>query len=217
MFDNFYTDINTHLDKEIVLNTRYKCVIMGKSGVGKSSIMLRFTHDKYCDYLGSTVGAAFITKTMTTPTNRTITLDVWDTAGQERYAYMAPLYYRNSDAALVVYDITDRSSFEDAKKWVEELEDNTEALLFLVGNKCDMDKKRVISVSEGKRYSEYKGLIFAESSAKASVNIKNIFTMMADKLYVRGKMMHENQKLLEKQKNLVIDQDTNTGNKWCCR
>ncbi|KAJ1894844.1 GTP-binding protein of the rab/ypt, partial [Kickxella alabastrina] len=97
----------------------FKVVLLGESAVGKSSLVTRFARNHFDQYKESTIGAAFLTKEVTLDDNITANLHIWDTAGQERYKSLAPMYYRNAAAAVVVYDITQRESFGKAKAWVQ--------------------------------------------------------------------------------------------------
>ncbi|KAL8934900.1 MAG: hypothetical protein Q9216_005673, partial [Gyalolechia sp. 2 TL-2023] len=85
---------------------QFKLVLLGESAVGKSSLVLRFVKDQFDDYRESTIGAAFLTQTISLDDSTTVKFEIWDTAGQERYKSLAPMYYRNANCAVVVYDIT---------------------------------------------------------------------------------------------------------------
>lgn len=118
----------------------YKIALLGKTSVGKTSILDRLTRNKFSVYQCSTVGAAYITFIPTY--DRTVKLCIWDTAGQERYKSLAPMYYKNADCAIIVYDITEPSSLNVAKYWINELEQKAEKTnIVLVGNKTDLIKK----------------------------------------------------------------------------
>merc|ERR1711906_30660 len=97
-----------------------KLVLLGDMGAGKSSLVLRFVKGQFLDYQESTIGAAFLTQTVAV-NDATVKFEIWDTAGQERYHSLAPMYYRGAAAAIVVYDITNKESFNGAKSWVKEL------------------------------------------------------------------------------------------------
>lgn len=123
-----------------------KVIAVGDSGVGKSSILVRFTSNKFDEFSEPTLGAAFIPKKFTLPDGRAIEFHVlflisklWDTAGQEKYKSIAPIYYRQARVALCVYDICSQHSFEVMKSWIEELKANgpEDILLAIVGNKID--------------------------------------------------------------------------------
>merc|ERR1719163_2262284 len=117
----------------------YKLVLLGKANVGKSSLVIRFVTGKFMDHMESTIGASFFTKTFKVD-DEDVTFEIWDTAGQERYHSLAPMYYRGAKAAIVTYDITDRSSFDKAQSWVNELQQSggVNMVIALAGNKADL-------------------------------------------------------------------------------
>ena len=120
----------------------YKTVILGESSVGKSSISSRFTRDTFYQVQEPTIGAAFL-KGSIELNNKSITFEIWDTAGQERYHSLAPLYYRNAVFAIVVYDITSLSSFNEAKCWINEIKIKSDTkVIALIGNKVDFYNHR---------------------------------------------------------------------------
>ncbi|OJD32149.1 vacuolar protein sorting-associated protein 21 [Diplodia corticola] len=116
-----------------------KLVLLGEAAVGKSSLVMRFVNNDFQENKEPTIGAAFLTQKCNLPT-RTIKFEIWDTAGQERFASLAPMYYRNAQAALVVYDITKASSLTKAQHWVAELQRQASPgiVIALVGNKADL-------------------------------------------------------------------------------
>lgn len=116
-----------------------KLVLLGEAAVGKSSLVLRFVSSEFHPSKEPTIGAAFLTKKLTLP-SRTIKFEIWDTAGQERFASLAPMYYRNAQAALVVYDLTKKSSLTKARHWVAELQRQASPgiVIGFVGNKADL-------------------------------------------------------------------------------
>ncbi|KAG7144444.1 GTP-binding protein ypt5 like [Verticillium longisporum] len=172
-------------------NTRFaqfKLVLLGESAVGKSSIVLRFVKDQFDSYRESTIGAAFLTQTISLDENTTVKFEIWDTAGQERYKSLAPMYYRNANCAVVVYDITQSSSLDKAKAWVKELQRqaNENIIIALAGNKLDLvteqPDKRAVSTADAEAYAKEAGLLFFETSAKTAENVRELFTAIAKKL-----------------------------------
>ncbi|DAA78465.1 TPA_exp: Uncharacterized protein A8136_4441 [Trichophyton benhamiae CBS 112371] len=127
-----------------------KLVLLGEAAVGKSSLVLRFVNNDFQENKEPTIGAAFLTQKCSLPT-RTIKFEIWDTAGQERFASLAPMYYRNAQAALVVYDLTKPSSLIKAKHWVAELQRQASPgiVIALVGNKLDLTSGDGTSASAG--------------------------------------------------------------------
>ncbi|CAB4254570.1 similar to Saccharomyces cerevisiae YKR014C YPT52 Rab family GTPase, similar to Ypt51p and Ypt53p and to mammalian rab5 [Maudiozyma barnettii] len=179
---------------------QFKLVLLGDSSVGKSSIVNRFVKDSFDEFRESTIGAAFLSQTVTIKDSDangneaqevTVKFEIWDTAGQERYKSLAPMYYRNANAALVVYDITQADSLEKARSWVQELKnkvDDDSLVIYLVGNKIDLatddDKdKREVEENVAKTYAEENGLLFSEVSAKNGQGIQQVFRSIAEKLY----------------------------------
>ncbi|KAI8115744.1 hypothetical protein FF38_07040 [Lucilia cuprina] len=162
---------------------KHKLVFLGDQSVGKTSLLSRFMYDKFDTQYKATVGIDFMSKTMYLP-DRTIRLQLWDTAGQERFRTLVPSYIRDSNIAVVVYDVTDANSFEAATKWIEDVqaERQEQALIVLVGNKCDLTDKRVISQEEGEEKARQFGALFQETSAKAGTNVKTLFKKIATEL-----------------------------------
>lgn len=111
----------------------------------------------------------------------TAKFEIWDTAGQERYHSLAPMYYRGAAAAIVVYDITDLNSFQRAKKWVTELQQSgtSRMVVALAGNKVDLEKNREVDTAEAAAYAKDFGLLHIECSAKANINVQELFVMIA--------------------------------------
>lgn len=171
--------------------TSVKLVLLGEAAVGKSSLVLRFVSNDFQENKEPTIGAAFLTQKCTIG-ERTIKYEIWDTAGQERFASLAPMYYRNAQAALVVYDITKPASFIKARHWVKELHEQAskDITIALVGNKYDLvaddndtdESLRKVSVDEGRALAEEEGLLFFETSAKSSYNVNEVFVAIGSKI-----------------------------------
>ncbi|KAI5792486.1 Rab5-like protein ypt51 [Peziza echinospora] len=166
-----------------------KLVLLGEAAVGKSSLVLRFVNNDFQENKEPTIGAAFLTQKCNLP-NRTIKFEIWDTAGQERFASLAPMYYRNAQSALVVYDLTKPTSLIKAKHWVAELQRQASPgiVIALVGNKLDLANNttedgsatlRAISTEDAKSYAEDEGLLFFETSAKTGEMVKGVFEAIA--------------------------------------
>lgn len=171
--------------------TSVKLVLLGEAAVGKSSLVLRFVSNDFQENKEPTIGAAFLTQKCTIG-DRTIKYEIWDTAGQERFASLAPMYYRNAQAALVVYDITKPASFIKARHWVKELHEQAskDITIALVGNKYDLvadendadDSLRKVCVEEGRALAEEEGLLFFETSAKTLYNVNEVFVAIGSKI-----------------------------------
>ncbi len=161
---------------------KYKIVFLGEQGVGKTSLITRFMYDTFDDNYQATIGIDFLSKTMYLD-DKTIRLQLWDTAGQERFRSLIPSYIRDSHVAIVVYDVTNRKSFEYIDKWVEDVkmergEENV--ILVIVGNKSDLVEERQVSTEEGERKTAVlNAKLFIETSTKAGFNVKTLFKKVA--------------------------------------
>lgn len=166
--------------------TSIKLVLLGEAAVGKSSIVLRFVSNDFSENKEPTIGAAFLTQRVNIG-DQTVKFEIWDTAGQERFASLAPMYYRNAQAALVVYDITKPQSFIKARHWVKELHEQASKgiVIALVGNKLDMVEngdERKVAKEEAEKLAEEEGLLFFETSAKSGENVNEVFLGIGEKI-----------------------------------
>mmetsp|Transcript_35328 Transcript_35328/g.65926 ORF Transcript_35328/g.65926 Transcript_35328/m.65926 type:complete len:195 (-) Transcript_35328:10-594(-) len=161
----------------------FKLVLLGDSAVGKSCLVVRFVRDEFFEFQEPTIGAAFLTQTVTLD-DATVKFEIWDTAGQERYRSLAPMYYRGAAAAIVVFDITKKDSFNGAKSWVKELQrrGDPNVVIALAGNKADMESKRKVQTEEAQQYAQDSDIIYMETSAKTALNVRNLFVEIAKKL-----------------------------------
>lgn len=157
-----------------------KVVLLGALGVGKTSLITRYSQKKFIGTTSPTIGASFTTLRVNVGTAK-VRIQLWDTAGQERFRAMAPLYYRKANAAIVAYDITSASSFEAMKQWVLELRRNVEEaiVLVLVGNKCDLMQHRVVHREVAEKYARDVGAYFSECSALSNEGIDEMFRLLA--------------------------------------
>ncbi|KAG2196266.1 hypothetical protein INT47_012488 [Mucor saturninus] len=156
--------------------TKVKLVLLGESAVGKSSLVLRFVHKHYTDNRNATIGAAFLSQKCQLE-DRVIKFEIWDTAGQERFHSLAPMYYRNAQSAIVVYDLTQYASYDRAKQWVQELHKQAgqNIVIALVGNKLDLAESRQVSTEEATNYAASHDLLFHETSAKDAIHVDDLF------------------------------------------
>ncbi|NWI87599.1 RAB17 protein, partial [Pitta sordida] len=166
----------------------YKVVLLGSMSVGKSSLAYRYVRNDFREFL-PTVGCSFFTQTLNLEA-ATVKFEIWDTAGQEKYHSVCHLYYRDAHAALLVYDIANRATFNRAKLWLEELEKKflpDEIVIALVGNKTDLAAEREVTTEEGEEFAQTKGLLFMETSAKSNHQVKDIFMAIVQELLQREK------------------------------
>ncbi|KAL7713053.1 Ras-related protein Rab-1 [Entamoeba marina] len=157
-----------------------KLLLIGESGVGKSSLLLRFSEDTFNPVYITTVGIDFRVKNIELDGSK-MKLQIWDTAGQERFRTIVSSYYRGVMGIVLVYDITNRESFNNIEYWMRNIEANADQNVnkILIGNKCDAEDKRVVSNEEGQQMASRLGLPFLETSAKNSLNVDECFTQLA--------------------------------------
>ncbi|KAK9894156.1 ras-domain-containing protein [Cystobasidium minutum MCA 4210] len=162
---------------------KFKLVFLGEQSVGKTSLITRFMYDTFDNTYQATIGIDFLSKTMYLE-DRTVRLQLWDTAGQERFRSLIPSYIRDSSVAVVVYDITNRQSFVNTTKWVDDVraERGNDVIIVLVGNKTDLSDKRQVTPEEAEKKAKELNVMFIETSAKAGHNVKTLFRRIAQAL-----------------------------------
>ena len=199
-------------------NIACKVVLVGETGVGKTSIIHRYLYNEYDDNRITTSAAEYKNKVLKYPEyNKSISFDIWDTAGQEKYRSVTKNFYVNAAIGLMVYDIRVKDSFENIKTyWSEQLKEYGEEniILAIAGNKSDLFEDQKVSEKEVKKFAEKIGAIFKLTSGKENIGINELF-------YECGKKFLEVNKLIEKDnnKNLKIDGKDNNGKKGkkkCC-
>jgi Ras-related protein Rab-21 len=157
-----------------------KVVVLGYQGVGKTSTVIRYVENSFSHHITPTVGASFFSCKLLID-NITVKLQIWDTAGQERFKAMAPMFYRNANAALIVFDITSAQTFESMQGWVLELKKNVDnpMVLCVVGNKIDLAKNRQVSRDEAIQYARSIGATYHECSAMQDQGVELVFDDVA--------------------------------------
>lgn len=163
-----------------------KLVLLGNSGVGKSSIIDRYVNKRHNELSEATVGVGYYHHRLKLPTGSLMDLDIWDTGGQERYRALLPLYYREATVALICYDVSNYPSFEACEYWYRELKRaEPNCILFLVGNKIDIPTKRVDSAFAG-NYAKARNMHWTETSARSGLGVPELFTKVAATLAERN-------------------------------
>ncbi|XP_022089813.1 ras-related protein Rab-10-like isoform X5 [Acanthaster planci] len=159
----------------------FQLILIGDSGVGKTCVLLRFVNDEFKTSYISTIGIDFKIKTVELQ-GKKIKLQIWDTAGQERFHTITTSYYRGAMGIMLVYDITQEKTFDNIAKWLRNIQEhaNEDVEKMLLGNKCDMEDKRMISKERGENIARENGIKFLETSAKANVNVEKAFMTLAE-------------------------------------
>merc|ERR1712154_333047 len=199
----------------VIPRSKYKLVFLGEESVGKTSIITRFMYDHFDDTYQATIGIDFLSKTMYLE-DRVLRLQLWDTAGQERFRSLIPSYIRDSSVAIVVYDISNKSSFLNTAKWVEDVreERGDDVVIMMVGNKMDLGDHRQVTRTEGEEKSNKMGVMFLETSAKSGENIKALFRKVATNLPGMDDPEHRNDHTQNVQLQDVQPPNQGTGC-WC--
>ena len=163
----------TQINPEI---PKYKLIFLGDQGVGKSCILNRFMNDTFTEEYQATIGLDFQSKNVQID-NQDIHLLLYDTAGQEKFRSLIPMYTRDANIILLVYDITNRESFSHLAEWLRDLTNVKleEVILAIVANKIDLEDKRDVTAEEGQKFAEEHNFIFQEISAKTGDGFSDLF------------------------------------------
>jgi len=210
---------------------QFKVVLLGEGCVGKTSLVLRYVNNKFNDAHQSTLQASFLTKKIFV-NNVSVTLNIWDTAGQERFHALGPIYYRDSNGALLVYDVTDPDSLSKVKVWIKELRKmlGNNVCLFIVGNKVDLltgnDKIQMSNelIAEAQAFAQTAGAIHHCTSAKTNSGIDDLFVDLTKQMISFSQQAQQsnaratNQNTSARGISIAADEEgevTPTGRKCC--
>ena len=165
----------------------FKIVLLGSTHAGKTSIIQRFVNNTFTMNTLASVQSAFFERSIKLA-NEEITLDIWDTAGQEMFHALTPMYYRDANGSIIVFDVTDANSFSKAKQWVNEIKYamGEKTALMIVGNKNDLKSIRVVRTEEAQKYAASIGVTYMESSAKTGYQIDDVFKHIGQLVYERS-------------------------------
>jgi len=194
----------------------FKLLIIGDSGVGKSSILLRFADNLFSGSYITTIGVDFKIRTITVDGEK-VKLQIWDTAGQERFRTITSTYYRGTHGVIIVYDVTNAESFVNVKRWLHEIDSNCDIVnKVLVGNKNDCPDLKVVETDDARRFSEQMHVQLFESSAKDNINVEEVFNHIT-KLVLRSKKEQQaKDNEANKQDGVKLGGKTKKKKSGCC-
>jgi Ras-related protein Rab-21 len=197
----------------------FKLVLLGDGRVGKTSLVLRYVDNVFSDSQTATVQASYLTKRLNI-NGVVVTLSIWDTAGQERFHALGPIYYRDADAALLVYDIMDKDSFTRVRNWVKELRQmaSKDIILAIAANKSDLVRSQKIDLQEAERYAASIGAKHFVTSAKLNTGIEQVFLDITTRALEKRKSSMEELSSIQKRKGMVIvdEQPESPPQSKCC-
>lgn len=162
----------------------FKIILIGDSGVGKSNITSRFSHDTFDEEAIATIGVEFSSR-ISTINSTPIKAQLWDTAGQERYRSITTAYYRGAVGIIIVYDITNKKSFDNIGKWIEEIKQygTDNPIILILGNKIDLGQKRIVETIKGEEFARANNCFFMETSAFNGHGITKAFDFLFHEIY----------------------------------
>ena len=204
-------------------NYLIKFIIIGDAAVGKSNLLVRYTSGQFKEEYQLTIGVEFGSNNVIISDN-TYRIQIWDTAGQENFRSITRSYYKNTACAIIVYEISNKKSFENISSWIEECKNTApkSILMVLVGNKCDLDNREVTE-EEGREFAEKNGMLFFETSAKTGKNVEELFKQSVK---VIDQKIKENYYDLENDScgikkgneeiNVVLETNLENDKKTCC-
>ena len=199
----------------------FKLILVGDSYVGKTNILSKYIKDEFNLNTKSTVGVEFGTKILKIE-DKIIKAQIWDTAGQERYKSITSTYYKGAKGAFIVYDITNRLTFESVDKWIQDLNLNSDKniTLLLIGNKKDLADKREVTTEEGEEKAKSFGLAFLETSALTGENIDKVFDYILKEVFTKITIEKKNSGEIDYRnigKNIEINDQTEKTSTCCLK
>ena len=193
---------------------KLKLIVVGNQGTGKSCILNRFINETFDEKYQATIGLDFQSKNITIH-DQDVRLIIYDTAGQEKFRSLIPMYIREAQIILLVYDISDKDSFDAMPNWIQEVKEvlNKEVVFALIGNKMDLESQRKISYEEGKKLAEKNNFVFQEVSAKTGKNFENLFEVQIfETVYNKFRKEFEKREEGIEQPNFETNDNTNDNN-----
>ena len=202
-------------------NYKFKVVVVGDSGVGKTNLIKRFINNEFKSDSKATVGVEFLSKNFII-NNEIFKIEIWDTAGQERYKSITSAYYKGAKGAFVVYDLTRRATFTNIEKWIGELKTcgNEDVFILLIGNKCDLKSERQVTKDEAAKKAEQLKISYCETSALDGKNIEYAFDTVVEEVAKKNSSDNNEVRNEKNSKGVTLDtggnKDGEDNKKTCC-
>ena len=222
MSKNEITKTEEDIDVEIHYDHLYKIVIIGDSGVGKTSLISKYVKGIFPPSPLPTIAIEFATKIIQIKEGGYIKAQIWDTAGQERYKSITSHHYKKAIGGLIVYDITRRTTYDHVYQWLCDLKDNAEkgVISTLIGNKKDLlernNRKREVTYNEASDLAKKYNMLFYETSAYTSVKVNDAFEDLLQEIYNERRRVSNTNKSIGSTKVLSLNNDNGNENKQCC-
>ncbi|XP_033628087.1 ras-related protein Rab-35-like [Asterias rubens] len=196
----------------------FKLLIIGDSGVGKSSLLLRFADNTFSGTYITTIGVDFKIRTIDLNGER-VKLQIWDTAGQERFRTITSTYYRGTHGVIVVYDVTSAETFVNVKRWLHEIEQNCDVVSrILVGNKNDCPERKVVLTEDATNFAEQMGIQLFETSAKENINVEEMFNAITELVLKQKKENAAKQTAQDNSQTVKLNgRKGNKSKSGCCK
>jgi small GTP-binding protein len=189
----------------------YKILLLGDSEVGKSCFLMRYADNVFVDNYITTIGLDYKLKYIQLDSGQVIKVQLWDTAGQERFRTIAKSYYKGAHGIILIYDVTNRKTYDNIKKWLNQIRDeaSNRISIILVANKIDCEDTRQVTKEEGETLAKASNLPIFEASAKDSINVNESFQFLIEKI-------NENVSNIITQNVTKLNNNKKQDNKGCC-
>ena len=200
----------------------FKILLLGDSSVGKTCFLLRYSDDTFTENHISTIGLDYRFKLVNLENDKKVKLQIWDTAGQDRFRAITKNYYKGAHGIILIYDVTNITTFNNIKSWVSQIRENTteKIKIALVGNKIDEEDLRKISFDEGQKLATEYDLKFFESSAKKNLRVSEVFNYITEEINNQNikKEIENGDKYKLKTKAVIITNEKGKTKKpGCCK
>lgn len=191
-----------------------KIVLLGNVSVGKTCILLRFSENVFIEEYQTTIGLNYKVKQMQLHNKQTIKVQIWDTSGQERFLSLTKNFLKGSNGVVIVYDITEKKTFEDLEQWIESIKENIDIdtlPIVLVGNKLDLESQRQVSKEQAEQFAKNEKFKYFETSSKNNIGIEETFQYLAEEMYRIKQNQNGNKH------NITINDKKQKKKKKCCK